>query len=595
MRKKKSLRMLLVMTCLISLLTGCGSKTDTDMSSNNSDHPTITMNAPYKNMDEFIELVHEKYPEIQLEIIPYSGQNTTAWMKSMLRSGELPDIYFTTMYTPNTDPVSDKLLDLSGYDFTDNYVQARLREVTVDGAVYMLPLAYSCIGVTYNKTLLDENGWTLPTNLKEMEELKAKVENAGYTFCVDKIQYPGYGFQYLCNILDTSFLSTTDGLRWQDAFLNGEANVSNTPKMLESMQLLQRWKDIGLLTTDNASLSDTETEQLYMEGNILFCVGNTSDLTKENGTESEFKLMPYLSEDGDRNVFILNVSRYVGLNQGLCEKGSEQKLEDALHIMELISTEEGMWGLHDQRGSALLPLKEATIEPTSYYSDVIDDLNNGHTAPFIYSGWDNLIVPVGNVMLDYIADKASLQDVIDCIDSNQENAGDSAAYAYTTATETLDTDDCARMVGIAFAQAVGADAALISKNEYHTGDPEMNWDGVSGSLFALPVTENDIVTITPTGWHRNIETITLTGARVKELAEAGYDKQGGGNTYPYEFVTQSGTVLEDDKTYTVVICGASEEVQKEGNLQDSGVLGLDAMKEWLGQFDTLAKKDIAWE
>ena len=102
------------------------------------------------NVDAFVELVHEKYPEINLEILPYSGQNTTAWMKSMLRAGELPDIYFTTMYTPNTDPVADKLMDLSGYDFTDNFVQARLREVTVDGAVYMLPLSYSCIAMTAN-------------------------------------------------------------------------------------------------------------------------------------------------------------------------------------------------------------------------------------------------------------------------------------------------------------------------------------------------------------------------------------------------------------------------------------------------------------
>lgn len=591
MKKRRIICLVTVLACVFGMLSGCGTAAGTAK----GEHEAITIDAPYKNVDAFVELVHEKYPEINLEILPYSGQNTTAWMKSMLRAGELPDIYFTTMYTPNTDPVADKLMDLSGYDFTDNFVQARLREVTVDGAVYMLPLSYSCIGVTYNKTLLDANGWTLPTNLKEMEALKEQVEAAGYIFCVDKIQYPGYGFQYLCNILDTGFLSTTDGLRWQNAFLNGEANVSNTPKMLESMSLLQRWKDIGLLTTENASLSDTETANLYMEGNILFCVGNTDDLTKENGTESQFKLMPYLSEDGDRNVFILNVGRYVGLNKHLEEKGNEQKLQDALHIMELISTEEGMWALHDQRGSALLPLKDAQVEPTSYYSDVLEDLNNGHTAPFIYSGWDNLIVPVGNVMLDYIGGKATLQDVIDVIDENQENAGDASAYAYTTLTETLNTDDCAKLIGIAFAKAVGADAALISKNEYHTGDKEMNWDGVSGGLYALPVTENDIVTINPTGWHRNIETVTLTGKRLKELAQTGYDRLGDGNTYPYEFVTKSGTQLGDGKTYTVVICGATEAVQKEGDLQDSGVLGLDVLKDWFSQFETLSRKDIVWD
>lgn len=69
----------------------------------------------------------------------------------------------------------------------------------------MLPLSYNALGITYNKTQLDKNGWTLPTNLGEMGELKTKVEEAGYTFCVDMLQFPGYGFQYLCNIADTDF------------------------------------------------------------------------------------------------------------------------------------------------------------------------------------------------------------------------------------------------------------------------------------------------------------------------------------------------------------------------------------------------------
>lgn len=35
------------------------------------------MNAPYRNMSQFYDLVHEKYPEINLEIIPYNGENTS--------------------------------------------------------------------------------------------------------------------------------------------------------------------------------------------------------------------------------------------------------------------------------------------------------------------------------------------------------------------------------------------------------------------------------------------------------------------------------------------------------------------------------------
>lgn len=101
MKRKQVICFALALACILGMLAGCGAKAGMESGTKTgSKHETITIDAPYKNVDGFVELVHEKYPEINLEVIPYSGQNTTAWMKSMLRAGELPDIYFTTMYTP---------------------------------------------------------------------------------------------------------------------------------------------------------------------------------------------------------------------------------------------------------------------------------------------------------------------------------------------------------------------------------------------------------------------------------------------------------------------------------------------------------------
>ena len=192
MQKKRILSMLLVLTCVVTMFAGCGGNTGTEKKGDSDgDHPTITINAAYRNMATFLDLLHEKYPEVDLEVIPYNGKNTTSYVNNMRRSGQMPDIYFSTYYSPGRYDDKEQLLDLSGYDFTGNFVQSRLREVTYDGAVYMLPLAYNALGITYNKTLLEKNGWTLPTNLSEMEELKTKVEAAGYTFCVDMLQFPG--------------------------------------------------------------------------------------------------------------------------------------------------------------------------------------------------------------------------------------------------------------------------------------------------------------------------------------------------------------------------------------------------------------------
>ena len=172
----------------------------------------------------------------------------------------MTDIYFTTYYVPGRYDDKSDFLDLSGYDFTGNYVQSRLREVTLDGSIYMLPMGYNAIGITYNKTLLDKNGWELPTSFKELEELAPKVKEAGYNLCLDQLQYPGFGFQFLCNIADTGFLSTIDGLKWQDDFLNGDANVSDTPEMVKAVQSIEKWRDLGMLNANGTPDSDSDTK-----------------------------------------------------------------------------------------------------------------------------------------------------------------------------------------------------------------------------------------------------------------------------------------------------------------------------------------------
>lgn len=592
MKKKKILSLLLAAACSLTGLSGCGGG-DTAK----SDHEPITIQSPFRNMSAFMDVVHKKYPEINLEVLPYSGANYTAYVKAQLKSGDMPDIYCTTYYAPGYEDVDKKLIDLSGYAFTDNYTESRLHDVTDNGAIYLLPTYYDCFGITYNKTLLEKNGWALPNSLKELEELAPKVKAAGYQLCLDQLKLPGYGFQYFCNIMDTAYLNTPDGRKWQQDYLNGTANISNTPALAEQMKTLERWRDLGMLNGNGSAENDNDTRLMMAEGNTLFMLGSVNVFTKEQTTD-EFGLMPYLSEDGTQNAFILNVSRYFGLNKHLEDKGNEQKLEDALHVMEVLSTVEGMQALNSSyANTSLLPLKDYKVNAEGYYADIEDELNSGATAPFIYTGWENVIVPIGETMLSFIKGEASLEDVIHSIDSNQALLQDNSAGVYTTVTEKLDTEECAKLIGISFAQAVDADFSLISVNKWYnlSDDEDLNLEGVSGALYPLPVTDQEIVSILPTGWRGNIETVTLTGAQVKKLAKTGYDRNHDGNTFPYVLVTPEGKEIYDDSTYKVVICGVTNEVAAGGKLTDTGVLGLEAAEKYLGSFKTLSAEQLVWE
>ena len=504
----------------------------------------------------------------------------------------LPDVCTLTYYDPRIDLVSDKLLDLSGYDFTDNYVESRLQDVFDNGAIYLLPSTYNCYGITYNKTLLKKYGWKLPNSFAELEELAVKAKKAEVDLCLPQIQYPGYGFQYLCNIADADFLGTLDGRLWQRDYLSGKANVSNTPGMMQAMAYVQKWKDIGMLNDTGDALDDNVTRQRMTEGNTLFLMGGTNGIVEADGNADKYGLMPFLSEDGTQNVFVLNVNRFYGLNKKL--EQDPQKLEDALKVMRVLSTVAGTSALQPATAlkSSLLPFKDAKADGT-YYADIADALNAGNTAPFIYSGWENTIVTTGLKMLDFMKGNATMEDVIRQLDEDQDSVVNNTPDTITTVTEELSQEDCAMLVGRCFAQATGSDLALVSLSTWIPGNPtDQNHHGVAAKLYAKGITDYDLSVILPTGWNRTIQTVTLTGQQINDLLATGYDAYGNGKGYPYVLV--SPVQPDAGKTYQVAICGVSDQLAAETTVTDSGVVGMDAAKAFFGAYTTISRADTAW-
>ena len=590
MKIKKAKSAGLILACIAATgLTGCGKTDETSKK-----HEAITFMAPYLEVDSFIEEVHKTYPEVNLEVITYSGSNTTTYLQNMLEADDLPDICTQTFYKPDVVDVSDKMIDLSGYDFTDNYVESRLKEVSDDGALYMLPSLYNCYGITYNKTLLEQHGWKLPTSFTELEELAGKAKEAGVTLCMAQIQYPGSAFQYICNIADAGFLGTLSGKQWQKDYLSGKANVSDTEGMMDSMEYIQKWKDLGMLDGSNSDpIDDAVTKDDFIKGNTLFMLGSQNGITDSDATTDEFGLMPYLSEDGSQNVYILSVGRYYGLNKKL--EDDSQKLEDALKVMEVLSTVEGTSSLYPEASlkASLLPFKDAKADDT-YYGDIADAINAGNTAPLIYSGWENTLVTTGTKMLEYMQDKATIEDVVKQLEDDQESVVNNKPEVITTTTEVISQENCAKLVGRCFAEATDSDLALVSLGTWISGNGlNQNNDCVSMKMYAGDITVDDLSAMIPTGWTRTIQTVSLTGKQIKDLHKEGYDAVGTGNNYPYVLV--SPVELEDEKTYQVAISGISEKLASETEVTDSGIVGLDAAKEFFGQFKTLSEADAEWK
>lgn len=259
-----------------------------------------------------------------------------------------------------------------------------------DGANYLFPGDYSIQGIIYNKTLFEKNGWKMPHNFKELKELIPKIEEAGVQPSITMLSLPGYGFQYFCNVSSAMFLATKSGQKWIEDFQTGKADAETG--LADCAKYFQQRIDCGLLNGDSDAFAINECRNKFYEGNTAFLIGSMDRLTQnEDGSGDQYGLIPYLSPDGTENMYITSVRKYYGLNKHLEDPGNEQKLEDALHFMEVLSTEEGQKALEGNHASSVSPLKDSKIADDSPYKEAVEEIQKGHGTSAFYVGWEGVI------------------------------------------------------------------------------------------------------------------------------------------------------------------------------------------------------------
>ena len=444
---------------------------------------TITYSS---GIDALEALVQESYPEIDLEVYPYTGRNWSRFTCDQMITGEMPDIYNTTLAWLNyPEEMKAHLLDLSSYAFTDLYDPNLLAQQEVDGG---LPGNYYVYSLAYNATLFEEHGWKVPESFEELEALTPEIEAAG----------------------------------------------------------VDRW-------TQN-----------------------------EDGTGDVYEPMPYLSMDGTNNMYITMMSKNFGLSAKLAEPGNEQKLEDALHVMEVLSTFEGQNTFNNYNSTSISSLRGWTIDENNPLAPCMELLQAGQSAPLLYTGWEGFLAEVGGKVLDHLNGKCTGDDVLALTDELCAKFLENGAYSYSEVDRSYSGEETAMLTGRIFGDAVGADCALISVDRLQADGRIQDGAGICGYMMPLPLTDERIVSVIPTGWNGTIQTVTLSGKQINEYKEKGYvvEKDGETAVFPYVLVTKDGAALEDDTEYTVVVCGADEEMSAAGNITDSGVVGLQAFKDF---------------
>lgn len=596
-RRGKFLFATILCAILCFTLVACngddGIKINGWLSGGNSRRPITIMDAgrDYKNL---IALVKEKYPEIDVQVVPYNGSNMSAYMKRQLTSGSMPDIYTTTQEW-DVDLQQKNLLDLSCYGVTEKYNAARLNDISVGGEVYLLPYDYSIFGVTYNKSLFERLNIAVPTSFEQLETVTVPaLKNAGVNLSLCLTSLPGYAFQYYFNVASTSGLNTLQGKKWKADFIDVNKNVysESFAEKSQTDECFQKWIDLGLINRNSGRTGGTKLLQQFTEGNTAFLFGSVSRFSQNaDGSGDKYDILPYLSQDGKTNVYITQPGRCYGLNKKLGEKQNKQKLTDALHFLEVLSTVEGYEAVIGENNTLMCSLKDYQIADDSPYKTAVEYINMGHCAELTYSGWENYIFSIGEELEKWICG-ANANNAWKVADGLKRKIQAEGVTTYGEVVEELDTRQLSILCGQTFAQAAKADGALISRNVYYSDvdSRKGNAYGVNGKLLKGLLTEEDLTIFLPTGWYGNVMTAQLTREQILEYVNGGVDVRNSGRPYPYVFVWMGKRAVTDEQTYTVVLCGYDADWGLQ--LTDSGVLGLDATKQYFAALGQISSASI---
>ena len=122
-----------------------------------------------------IKPFNEAHPNEQLKV-DFRGAELDKQLRIALLSGSGPDI----VYTPGPSYVAGmahagQLLALDDYaaklGWNERILPVLLALGRYNGKLYALPKTYETLGLFYNKTLFDANGWSAPKTIAELEAL----------------------------------------------------------------------------------------------------------------------------------------------------------------------------------------------------------------------------------------------------------------------------------------------------------------------------------------------------------------------------------------------------------------------------------------
>lgn len=155
------------------------------------------------------------------------------------------------------------------YGWADRILQPYYESGTVDGKLYSLTNGISTMGVFYNKKVLEDNGWEVPTTIEDMEKIMDEAMEKGLYGSVTGNK----GWQPVNENYASLFLTHVATPDTVYKCLTGEESWNNDD-VKAAIEKSKEWWDKGYLAGDDyVNLNFSESLQLLADEKAPFFIG----------------------------------------------------------------------------------------------------------------------------------------------------------------------------------------------------------------------------------------------------------------------------------------------------------------------------------
>ena len=267
------------------------------------------------------------------------------------------------------------LLDLTGADYLDNYMEGTLDNATIDGKVYGIPGAINLIGVYYNKDMFEKYNVKVPTNWDEyLQALETFKENgipalaSGYKDGWPT-EFDVYNFFHNLMVQDPDIFKKVN---------SGEVKYTDDI-FLNTFREIDEFYKAGYIHPDCLSFTGADIDPLFIGQQLpMVCNGEWGAATYDAvDLEFELGLLPIYVESTDEVYAPATVGNFE------CGVASTEHPEEVKKFLEFMSSQEGATITANDM-TAFSPVKGVVLETDSCIT-MFNDMLDMPSVDFFYS------------------------------------------------------------------------------------------------------------------------------------------------------------------------------------------------------------------